>query len=507
MRIPNGKVIGLWFALAGCILSAGAAVRYAPGGASTPPVIEREFRGAWVATVNNIDWPSKPGLSVAVQKAELIALLDCAARLRLNAVVFQVRPACDAFYSSAQEPWSEYLTGWMGQAPGPIYDPLEFAVGEAHRRSLELHAWFNPYRARHSTQLSSASRNHISYQHPDWVRTYGKQLWLDPGLRAVQDYALRVVLDVARRYDVDGVHIDDYFYPYEEKLADGRLLDFPDEPSWRAYVRGGGRLERGDWRRQNVDTFVSRLYFEVKALKPWVKVGISPFGIWRPGYPAQVRGLDAYSSLYADSRKWLLNGWVDYFAPQLYWNIESREQSYPVLLRWWAEQDVKGRHLWPGISTTRIGAGKTSTEIVNEIRLTRQCPPAGGNLHWSIKALAGNRGGIADALATSLYAQPALIPASPWLDRQVPGTPAFSASIASLDKLRLSWKITGKNPVWLWVLQRKHGATWSTLILPGNRTSLDCAGALPTSVALTAVGRCGNASPPAVLSLQSGTRR
>ena len=144
---------------------------------------------------------------------------------------------------------------------------------------------------------------------------------------------------------------------------------------------------------------------------------------------------------------------------------------------------------------------------MNEIRLTRQCPPAGGNLHWSIKALAGNRGGIADALATSLYAQPALIPASPWLDRQVPGTPAFSASIASLDKLRLSWKITGKNPVWLWVLQRKHGATWSTLILPGNRTSLDCAGALPTSVALTAVGRCGNASPPAVLSLQSGTRR
>lgn len=489
----------------GGLLSSGAALQYLPA-SFTPPLPAREFRAAWVATVNNIDWPSKPGLTVPAQKAELLALLDSAARLRLNAIVLQIRPGCDALYASRLEPWSEYLTGRMGQAPRPHYDPLEFAVAEAHRRGLELHAWLNPYRARHSAQLSPASGDHISRQHPDWVRSYGTQMWLDPGSRAVQDYALRVFLDVVRRYDLDGVHIDDYFYPYAVKGPDGKPLDFPDEPTWQVYVRGGGRLSRADWRRQNVDSLISRLYFAVKAAKPWVKVGVSPFGIWRPGYPAQIRGLDAYSALYADSRKWVANGWADYFAPQLYWNIDDPGQSYPVLLNWWAAQNVKGRHLWPGISTIRIGSGKTTGEIVSEIRLTRQQAQATGNIHWSIKALSGNRGGVADTLAQGLYAQPALVPASPWLDRSPPGAPRVSAALKASSTLHLSWKATGSEPVWLWVLQRKVGPGWSTLILPGGTTSHQFSTA-PTALAVTAVDRCGNASRPTTLALHAGPRR
>ena len=471
-----------------------------------PPEPVREFRGAWVASVKNIDWPSQKTLSTQEQKAELLAILDRAAQLKLNAIIFQVRPACDALYASRIEPWSEYLTGTMGKPPEPFYDPLAYAVEEAHKRGLELHAWFNPYRARLLPAKSPPAPAHISQTRPQLVRQYGEFLWLDPGEKEVQDYSLSVVMDVVKRYDVDGIHFDDYFYPYKTRDSSGRDFDFPDDASWRR-LGAGGKLSRDDWRRENVNLFIQRVYKSIRKSKPWVKFGVSPFGIWRPRNPPQIRGLDAYASLYADSRKWLVNGWVDYFAPQLYWNIESREQSYPVLLRLWAEQDVKGRHLWPGISTIRIGNSKTPSEIVNEIRLTRQCPPAAGNLHWSIKALAGNRGGIAEALSGGLYAHPALVPASPWLDRQVPGGPAFSASIASLDKLKLSWKATGGEAAWLWVVQRKHGTGWSTLILPGNRTALECVGALPTAVALTAVGRCGNASAPAVLSLQSGTRR
>ena len=490
---------------AGCLASAGAALRYSPAAFSAPP-LAREFRGAWVATVNNIDWPSKPGLPVAQQKAELAALMDSAARLHVNALVFQVRPGCDALYASSFEPWSEYLSGRMGQTPQPFYDPLELAVAEAHRRGIELHAWLNPYRARHSVQLSPVSANHISRLHPDWVRSYGAQQWLDPGSRAVQDYTLRVFMDIVRRYDIDGIHIDDYFYPYSVKGPNGKPLDFPDDPSWQAYRRSGGALDRSSWRRSNVDTLVSRLYSETKALKPWVRVGISPFGIWRPGNPPQVRGLDAYESLYADSRKWVVNGWADYFAPQLYWNIDSPQQSYPVLLDWWARQNVKGRHLWPGISTIRIGASKTSSEIVNQIRLTRQQSLAGGNIHWSSKALTSNRGGIASVLAQGLYSQPALTPASPWLDPQAPASPLVAASIKSFDSLRLTWKAGGAKPVWLWVVQRRAGPNWITTVLPASQTGCDISRALPTAVAVTAVDRCGNASRPVTLALRSESR-
>ncbi|MGH7979919.1 MAG: glycoside hydrolase family 10 protein, partial [Limisphaerales bacterium] len=287
--------------------------------AGDPPAPPREFRGAWIATVGNKDWPSAPGLTVARQKAELISLLDTAARLKLNAVVFQVRPDCDAMYASAIEPWSEYLTGVQGRAPHPYYDPLAFAIEEAHQRGLELHAWFNPFRARGSV-LSPPAPNFIGRTHPGWVRKYGDGLWLDPGNPDVRHYVIGVIMDVVRRYDVDGIQFDDYFYPYPVSSDRGTQIPFPDETTWRAFGERTG-LSRENWRRQNIDQFIESVYRNIKAAKPWVKFGVSPFGIWQPGYPPQVRGFNPYAELYADSRLWLASGWVDYFSPQLYWPI------------------------------------------------------------------------------------------------------------------------------------------------------------------------------------------
>jgi uncharacterized lipoprotein YddW (UPF0748 family) len=475
----------------------GAGTVYRPGRA-TPPTPGREFRGAWVATVNNIDWPSQPGLPVAQQKAELLALLDRAAQLRLNAIVFQVRTACDAFYASDLEPWSEYLTGLMGRAPEPAYDPLGFAVQEAHRRGLELHAWFNPFRARHSSGRSAVAASHVSRTQPQLVRTYGSQLWLDPGERAVHDYTLGVILDVVRRYDIDGVHLDDYFYPYAEKDAAGRDLAFPDEAPWQRYVKSGGRLARGDWRRDNVNTFVQRLYQGVKAAKPWVKVGISPFGIWRPGFPASVRGLDAYEQLFADSRRWLASGWLDYCSPQLYWPINAPAQSYPALLQWWSEQNTHHRHLWPGNSVYR--AAVQPGELLAQVRATRRTSGATGNLFWSMKTLQNNKNNVASDLARLAYAQPVLVPPSTWLDAQPPAKPTLS--LAQTERSwNIAWQASGQEAVWLWVLQRQAKSGWSLEILPGAESSrrLPAGGVLPLAVAIRAVDRCGNMSSATVL--------
>jgi len=289
----------VWLVLATAVPGR-AAISFVPS-SLTPPAAAREFRGVWVATVGNLDWPSKPGLSTAKQKAELLAILDRASSLKLNAVILQVRPACDALYASEFEPWSEVLSGKMGQAPQPLYDPLAFAVEETHNRGMELHAWFNPYRARQTTAKTPASPNHISRTHPELVRTYGSHLWLDPGEQAVQDHSINVILDVVKRYDIDGVHLDDYFYPYPEKGASHNAIDFPDDPSWRRYQRGGGQLNRDDWRRENVNQFIGRLYTEIKNTKPWVKFGVSPFGIWRPNNPPGTKGMDAFQELHADS--------------------------------------------------------------------------------------------------------------------------------------------------------------------------------------------------------------
>lgn len=375
------------------------AFQRSPGADSTPSP-KPEMRGVWVATVGNIDWPSKPGLSTEEQKRELIAILDRAAQVRLNTIIFQVRPNCDALYSSSLEPWTEYLTGHMGQPPEPFYDPLALALTEAHKRGLELHAWFNPFRARHDSSKSPVPKSHVSRQHPEFVRTYGDILWLDPGEKAAQEYSMNVVLDVVRRYDIDGVQLDDYFYPYVKTNAFGRI-PFPDDSSYGKYTAAGGKMVRNDWRRENINQFVQNLHRSIHAAKPKVKFGISPFGIWRPGSPAQIRGLDAFEVIYTDSKKWLANGWVDYFSPQLYWPTSQREQSYPVLLQWWKEQNVQHRFLCPGLSLYR----NSPEEIVQQIRLARE--HGDGVILFSMKTLMQNRRNIADILAREVYSQPA----------------------------------------------------------------------------------------------------
>ena len=461
-----------------------------------PPKPMREFRGVWVATVGNIDWPSQKGLPTAEQKSELIAILDKASALKLNVVVFQVRPACDALYASRIEPWSEYLTGTMGQAPAPIYDPLAFAVEEAHKRGLELHAWFNPYRAHHTSAKSPIARGHISITHPSLVRQYGKSLWLDPGEREVQDYSLSVVMDVVNRYDVDGVHFDDYFYPYKEKNAAGAEMDFPDDASWQHYG-ARGKLGRDDWRRGNVDQFIQRVYESIKTAKPHVKFGVSPFGIWKPKNPPQIEGFDAYSNLYADSRKWIEKGWVDYLAPQLYWSIKAPQQSFPVLLRWWTSQNPKGRQIVAGMDTTKTRGKWPDAEILNQIRLTREIKNVSGHIHWNMKSLLRNDT-LSMELGRQLYSQPVLMPLSPWLGKKQLPKPTLDFQ-PSNGKWVLNWSLPGANHASQWLLQTKTAGSWATRIFPGNATSLTIETPPPEIVSLSAVDRLANCSAPVTL--------
>jgi uncharacterized lipoprotein YddW (UPF0748 family) len=482
-----------------------------PGGVPPP---QREFRGVWVATVDNIDWPSKRGLPADQQKEELLKILDRAAQLKLNAVIFQVRPACDALYASKYEPWSEYLTGQMGRAPDPYYDPLAFAVEEAHKRGLELHAWFNPYRAHHPSGKSPISEDHVSKTHPEIVRQYGRHLWLDPGERETQEHSLNVLMDVVKRYDIDGVHLDDYFYPYRERDESGSLIEFPDEPSWQRYRQSGGTLSREDWRRQNVNTFIQRVYRAVKKEKPWVKFGVSPFGIWRPGNPPQIKGFDPYAELYADARKWLVNGWLDYLVPQLYWPIAQTAQSYPVLLKWWVEQNPQGRHIWPGNYAGRVGDGSKTAwkadEIVKQIEATRRQPGATGNVFFSMKSLMENRGNLADRLISGPYAQPALVPACPWLGKGRPGKPRITENRhAGESGCHLAWEPTGPEKPWLWVVQTRLGGKWVTFIQPARTRTFELQLKGPAGpddrFAVSAVNRWGNQGPPAIVPLLSSS--
>ena len=489
------------------------AATYEPASSVPPPPV-REFRAGWVATVGNIDWPSRKDLSTTEQKAELLKILDAAAKLKMNAIIFQVRPACDALYASKLEPWSEYLTGTMGKPPAPFYDPLALAVAEAHRRGLELHAWLNPYRALHPNARSPISAAHISKTKPGLVRRYGQYLWLDPGEGEVQQHSLDVVMDVVRRYDVDGVHFDDYFYPYKESSG-GKELDFPDDASWKKYgVRT--RMSRDDWRRQNVNTFIERVYKAVKAVKPGVKFGVSPFGIWRPGNPEPIQGFDAFDGLYADSWKWLVNGWVDYLAPQLYWAIEPKAQSFPVLLKWWNDQNPKQRHIWPGLNTTKVRdhaddgeAGRTANtnrsrtrwpaqEIVSQIRLAEKQSVSAGHIHWNMKSLLRSAE-LQSSLAGGPYSEPALVPPCPWLAGSPPPKPRLSATVGT-SSVKLTW--SGPENVSSWLLQLKHHGRWTTSIIPAKTHSQMIDGELPEAVALSGIDRIGNQSQPAVLSLR-----
>jgi uncharacterized lipoprotein YddW (UPF0748 family) len=477
------------------------AVTYEPGKITAPTPL-REFRGMWITTVANLSWPSKTNFNTAQQKADLLAILDRAVYLKMNAVVFQVRPACDALYASRLEPWSEFLTGKMGKAPHPYYDPLEFIIAEAHKRGLELHAWFNPYRASHHAAVSSVATNHISKTKPQLVRRYGTYLWLDPGEREVQDHIINVVQDVVRRYDVDGVHFDDYFYP---DPAYARGVEFPDNSSWNKY---GGRsgLNRDDWRRENVNAFILRAHVSIKALKPWVKFGISPHGIWRPGHPPQISGSDNFELLYADSRKWLTNGWLDYFAPQLYWPIGQKAQSFSALLDWWNTQNVKQRHIWPGLYSYKTLEDWQISEIVNQVRLAAKQPVSSGHVHYDARPLVRTTV-LADALVRGPYSEPAMVPASPWMGRSVTNQAQVNFSGLHTGNLRVTAKPAQGERVSRWILQTLHNGKWSTEILNGDSLSRQFGNGHPEGIVITPIDRFGNAGRPYSLEYKSKPTR
>ena len=485
----------------GCVsipITTSSAVSYSPAKIDAPPV-RQEFRAAWVATVHNIDWPSQRGLSATRQKAELISILNKAKSLQMNAIVLQVRPSCDALYESSLEPWSPWLSGVMGRSSG--YDPLAFAVAECHVRGMELHAWFNPFRALASTSLP-ASPTHVTKRHPSWVRKFEGNTWLDPGLPQVRSYSLKVIADVVARYDIDGVHIDDYFYPYPKNPKKRPMPQFPDASAYARYGKGNSRE---DWRRANIDSFVSGMYATVKKKKPWVKVGISPFGIWQPGVPKGVEaGLDAYRMLYADSRKWLQNGWVDYMTPQLYWPIKG-EQSFSKLLAWWDGQNLKRRHVWPGIASDRIGTKRSAAEIGNQISLARSSRrgTSAGHVHWSVSALMENKRGVSDMLAKSYYLDAAAVPPIRWLSGKAPGKPKLSAR-SDGKSLTVDWeKGSGSVPA-RYIVQTKNRGRWGRALLVsagrrGMRWDLERLGGEPEAIAVTAIDRYGNVGPAQTL--------
>lgn len=451
----------------------------------------RELRAVWVATVANIDWPSEPGLPVDDQKEELIDILDRAAALNMNAIIFQVRPAADALYDSPYEPWSYYLTGKMGRSPLPEYDPLEFAVTESHKRGLELHAWFNPYRAGHPTDKSDISDDHVSNVHPDWVHQYGDYLWLDPGIPEVRQYTVDLILDVVNRYDIDGVHFDDYFYPYPS-YDNG--ADFPDSESWEKAVENGTTLSRKDWRRNNVDLLMEQLSEEIGNAKPHVKFGISPFGIWRPGYPEQTTGFDAYDELYADARLWLKQGWVDYFTPQIYYRLDQVGQPFPIMLDWWVDQNDYGRHIWPGLYTSRILSTWPANEITGQLYTSRAFPNVTGAVHFSMKTFMENPDDFNQIIAAGPNAYPSLVPASPWMSPKTPDAPSvtyhdynsyWSLTIDSQNEDNIQW----------WVVRSKFNGQWEIEYFPAYHREIDFWGGegmkRPSEIIVSGVNRAG----------------
>ena len=449
----------------------------------------------WIATVANIDWPSRSGLTAAQQQAELGLLLDVAQQTGLNAVILQVRSAGDAIYPSNLEPWARVLTGTQGGDPG--YDPLAFAVQQARLRGLELHAWFNPFRAGNLGDTLRLSPQHFAVRRPDLVRRCG-QLWFDPGEPAVHDQAIAVVRDVVQRYDVDAVHIDDFFYPYPDTCT-----NFPDSATFGRYVRGGGTLALADWRRDNVNRFVERLYRETHAVSPLAKVGVSPFGIWRPGNPAGIVGLDAFTTIYADSRRWLQSGWVDYFAPQLYWSIASSGQSFPALLNWWAQQNTQRRHLWPGLASYRIGTGTSpysNSEIPSQIALVRDAAAnaggASGSILYNGSSVRNNLGGFATALSSGLYANGAIPPASAWLDAAPPAAPAVSVVTgATAHTVTLT---SGSSDSWWYLVRWRANNAWRQRLVPVTQRTVDVPASGVDGIVVNAVDRAGNASADVV---------
>ncbi|WP_218033078.1 glycoside hydrolase family 10 protein [Brevifollis gellanilyticus] len=462
----------------------------------------RELRGSWIATVHNINWPSREGLPVAQQQAELKRLIQNAKACGLNCLIFQVRSACEAMYESKIEPWSCYLSGLMSLQPSPKYDPLAFAIEEAHKQGLELHAWFNPYRALAGDRFAP-SANHVRRQHPEWTIKYGRDWWLNPGLPEVRQRVLDVILDVTRRYDVDGIHIDDYFYPYPTDGRDGKPVAFNDAETYARYKTKGGTLELTAWRRWNVDETVRSIYEGIKATKRTVKFGISPFGLWRPNYPAGTGGgLDPYEHMGADSRGWLQKGWVDYLTPQLYWTIDRPKLGFGTYFEWWLGENTLNRHIWPGMNSSKIGDDRRAGEILAQISITRarqiQMPP--GHFHWNFAALDKDLGKLGTLTKERAYNIQSILPASPWLSNVALPAPRVER-VAEGKKLRwffddMRWENYSR---W-WVVQALIEGKWQIVkvaFLNEHETEWPAGAA---AVSVRAAGRAWELGEPGVTS-------
>ncbi|MEU8874375.1 family 10 glycosylhydrolase [Streptomyces javensis] len=382
-------------------VTAGDALAEGRGGGHRP-----EFRGMWLATVANRDWPSRPGLPAERQRAELLGFLDTAVSRRLNAVVFQVRPTADALWPSPYEPWAECLTGVQGKDPG--WDPLGTAVREAHRRGLELHAWFNPYRIANHTDPARLIPTHPARVHPEWVVPYGGKLYYNPGLPEVRRFVQDAMLDAVARYDIDAVHWDDYFYPYP---VAGQVFD--DDAAYERH--GAGFPDRAAWRRNNIDRLVYETAVRVKRLKRRVRFGISPFGVWRnqatdPLGSATTAGVQTYDDLYADTRGWVRRGWLDYVVPQVYWNIGFAAADYAVLVPWWSEA-VRGTgvNLYIGEALYKAGdpaqpaPWQDPVELSRHLTFDRDFPQVRGNVYFSAKEVAADRNGAMARVVADHY--------------------------------------------------------------------------------------------------------
>ncbi len=372
-----------------------------------------EFRGVWIATVDNIDWPTKGNYNADSQKAEFIRILDMHQRNGMNAIVAQIRPATDAFYPSQYEPWSEWLTGKQGLPPSPYYDPLDFMLTETHKRGMEFHAWINPYRAIFNIGKSSIAPTHITNLRPDWFLTYGDRRYFDPGNKEAQQYVVNIVKDIVSRYPVDAIHFDDYFYPYR---IPGK--EFPDNAS---YVKYGNGLSKNDWRRSNVDSIILMLSTAIKKENSNCQFGVSPFGVWRNQDKDSINGSmtngasSNYDDLYADILLWLKNGWIDYVAPQLYWEIGHKIAPYQVLIDWWSKHTY-GRNCYIGIGIYRANsnpAWKDKTQLSRQIELLRNTPNIQGMIFFSSKTFEKNPNGWNDTLRLNYFKEPAKTPRMP----------------------------------------------------------------------------------------------
>ena len=409
--------------------------------AQNPP--KRELRGVWITTHLGLDWPVRTQ-TTAQQQTALIGILNHNKATGMNAAFFQVRSQSDAMYPSSLEPWSYYLTSNQGIAPTPLWDPLQFALDESRKRGMEFHAWINPYRAvatlANAGNTAQYGPTHVSRTHPEWMLTIGTVQILNPGLAAVRDHITNVIVDIVKRYDVDGIHFDDYFYP------SGSILD---TDAYNADPRGFPATTQGraDWRRDNINLLIKRVSDSINILKPWVKFGISPSGIYRSstdpsvGSPTSSGAYQHYTAAFADSKKWISSGWVDYLAPQVYWHIGQTGSDYKLLVPWWND-NAFGRHMYVGIADYKVNTTGwfSRSEIPNQIRLNRSLSNIYGQIHFRHAFLVANALNYRDSLRSRFYIRPSLIHTMPWKDNVAP-LPATALVLAkNPDRtITLSW--------------------------------------------------------------------